>query len=158
MTGVRRSATGMKKTLRIISAIQPIVKLNTAASSTGAVRFSKEIRSWTGFEYPSIADIDGDGSADMIVMGSYRGSDTQGYIFAVQADPLQTSFAPAPKVWNQFMYHPLKINEDLTTPLINLHPLKMQYVLEKMQVHRQRRLFIMQILCRQLFQQSLTES
>ncbi|MCC8095753.1 MAG: hypothetical protein LIP05_10565 [Tannerellaceae bacterium] len=120
-----------EKTLRIISAIQPIVKLNTAASSTGAVRFSKEIRSWTGFEYPSIADIDGDGSADMIVMGSYRGSDTQGYIFAVQADPLQTSFAPAPKVWNQFMYHPLKINEDLITPLINLHPLKMQYVLEK---------------------------
>jgi hypothetical protein len=117
--------------LRIISASQALVKLNE--TSTSVIKFKSGIRSYTGFEYPVIADIDGDGSADMIVMGSDRSADARGYVYAVQANPARTKFAPALMVWNQFMYSPLKINENLTTPRLNIHPLSpgLSYVYDK---------------------------
>jgi len=129
-----------EQTLRIISATRPLVRLSDGVDiENGPVRFSQIVKSYTGFEYPVIADIDGDGSADMIVMGALdRDNDARGHIYALQADPTKTAFAPAPKVWNQFMYHPLKINEDLTTPILNKHPLKISYVLEKDAATQQR--------------------
>lgn len=129
-----------EQTLRIISATTPFVRLGqTVDANNGPVRFSQPVKSYTGFEYPVIADIDGDGSADMVVMGALdRDADARGLLYALQADPSKTAFSPAPKVWNQFMYHPLKINEDLTTPLVNIHPLKMSYVLEKDAATQQR--------------------
>ena len=108
-------------TLRIISAQKSFISLNEGDPEI--IRFNKPIRSYTGFEYPVIADIDGDGSADMIVMGySIAGGNVFSYIYAVESGGAK--FAPAPKVWNQFMYSPLKIKEDLTTPQRTLHPLE----------------------------------
>jgi hypothetical protein len=120
-----------ERTLRIISAKKPWIRLNE--TNANVIRFKTNILSYTGFEYPVVADIDGDGSADMIVMGSNFVDDSRGYIYAVQANPNETNFAPAPKVWNQYMYSPLKIREDLTTPMLNIHPLlpSLAFILNK---------------------------
>lgn len=113
-----------ESTLRIISARKSYVILDeTELTAPDVIRFKKNVLSFTGYEYPVIADIDGDASADMIVMGRSKGvtDDVTGYIFAVEGK--NGDLAPAPKVWNQFMYSPLKINEDLTTPRKTYHPL-----------------------------------
>lgn len=97
--------------LRIIKANKPYI-FRTETVGNGSILFQQTVSSYTGFEYPSIADINGDNSADMIVMGDggYDGDvigvGTNGY-----------KFAPALPVWNQFMYSPFKINDDLTTPI-----------------------------------------
>jgi hypothetical protein len=128
--GVQEICYRDEKNLRIISAGKHLVRLND--SDSRVIRFKKDVKSYTGYEYPVIADIDGDGSADIIVMGSPNDLDARGYIYVVQAKPGKTTFAPAPKMWNQFMYSPLKIQEDLAVPMINLHPLSpaLGYVLQ----------------------------
>lgn len=110
-----------ERKLRIISASKPYVALNE--TDPNVIRFEREVKSYTGFEYPVIADIDGSASAKIIVMGHNAVSlvDVRGYVYAVEHPT--GKFAPAPKVWNQFMYSPLKINEDLTTPMRTFNPL-----------------------------------
>lgn len=109
-----------EKTLRIISAAKSLVLLGETDSEI--VRFKEDVFAYTGFEYPVIADIDGNASANLIVMGYDADKEYDfGYIYALESTTGQ--FAPAPTVWNQFMYSPLKINEDLTTPLRTFNPL-----------------------------------
>lgn len=109
-----------EKTLRIISASKPYVTLNETDPSV--IRFREKVHSYTGYEYPVIADIDGDASADMIVMGHEGAAgEAWGYVYAVEGK--NGDLSPAPKVWNQYFYSPLKINEDLTTPKKLFHPL-----------------------------------
>ena len=79
------------------------------------ILFSKRVQSFTGFEYPVIADIDNDASAEMVVVGHQDGAAAFGYIYALGSTG--DKFAPALPVWNQFMYDPFKINPDLTTPI-----------------------------------------
>lgn len=113
-----------EQTLRIISASIPFVTLGESRPSV--IRFKQNVGSYTGFEYPVIADVDGDASADMIVMGhNVGGGQSFGYVYAVEG--ANGDLAPAPKVWNQFFYSPLKINEDLTTPKKIFHPLDDKY-------------------------------
>lgn len=114
-----------EQTLRIISASIPFVTLDESSSSV--IRFKQTVRSYTGFEYPVIADVDGDASADMIVIGHDAGyGNSFGYIYAVEG--ANGDLTPAPKVWNQFFYSPLKINEDLTTPKKLFHPLDNRFL------------------------------
>ena len=109
-----------EQTLRIISASKSLVR--TDETDIGIIRFNQKVRSYTGYEYPVVADIDGGGSAKMLVMGYQHNSNhVFSYVYAVESST--GKFAPAPKVWNQFMYSPLKINEDLMTPLHRLNPL-----------------------------------
>lgn len=117
-------------TLRIIKAKTPYVYMNdTKTNRPDVILFSQEVGSFTGFEYPVIADIDGDNSAEMIVMGSPNfatGGLFYGYIYAVGNNG--DKFAPALPVWNQFMYSPFKINTDLTVPKTPaLNPLQYHY-------------------------------
>ncbi|MDR1936946.1 MAG: hypothetical protein LBQ73_00425 [Tannerellaceae bacterium] len=109
--------------LRIISATEPFVSwTDTHLSKPNVIRFTSDVSSYTGFEYPVVADLNDDSSADMIVTGKERYNEISvAYLYAVESD--QRNFAPTLKVWNQFMYSPLRINEDLTTPNKNLHPL-----------------------------------
>lgn len=116
--------------LRIISAEAPYYVNSTdiTPEQNPLIKFATDLPSHTGFECPVIADIDGDSSADIIVMGgpsrSYRG-----YVYAIQGEGVR--FAPAPKVWNQFMYSPLKINEDLTAPVKVFDPLASEFAYSK---------------------------
>lgn len=62
----------------------------------------------TIMQYPVIADADADGSAEIVSVGS-----SQLNILKSTTQP----WAPARKVWNQYMYNVTNINEDLTVPL-----------------------------------------
>ncbi|MEC7240115.1 MAG: VCBS repeat-containing protein [Myxococcota bacterium] len=84
--------------------------------ATGALKFySTEHASATMFDYPVIADVDGDDQAEIVVChDGYRSS------LSVYGDQDQ-SWAPARKVWNQHAYSITNINDDLTVP-INAKP------------------------------------
>ena len=71
-------------------------------------------------EFPVIADIDGDGQAEIIVAGNTGSIDQNGFVrmFKTNSSP----WAPARKVWNQYAYNAVNVNEDLTIPKVQLHP------------------------------------
>ncbi len=107
-----------ERTLRIIKAKTPFVTSTmTETSNPDIILFSKVAMSFTGFEYPVIADVDNDASAEMLVLARPSGGtdDAAGFVFSV-GNGSGDKFAPALPVWNQFMYDPFKINVDLTTP------------------------------------------
>lgn len=104
-----------EKTLRIIKANIPYIYLSdTEENKPETILFKEDVLSYTGFEFPAIADIDGDNSAEMVVMGSGEANEYWGHIYAVGNNG--DKFAPALPVWNQGLYSPFKINEDLTVP------------------------------------------
>lgn len=104
-----------EKSLRIIKASSPFVRDDS--NDSNIILFDEPCSSFTGFEYPVIADIDNDASAEMIVIGQQNMITDQGwgYVYAV-GNGTKDKFAPALNVWNQFMYDPFKINPDLTIP------------------------------------------
>ena len=81
---------------------------------------SGSVCSATGFEFPVIADINMDGSADIIVAGTPAGYNAVGVVYAFEYNG--SKFAPCPPVWNQSMYDPLQVSEDLR---INARPQSM---------------------------------
>lgn len=106
------------KSVKVISPV-----LNTYISrteNTGAIRFEQgNIKSFTGFEAPVIADVDMDGSADIVTFvypSSEADGQSKGYIYVYEHDPGSDKWAPCPPVWNQTIYFPLQINADLTVP------------------------------------------
>ena len=67
----------------------------------------------TGVEYPVVADVDLDGEAEIVIGGATTPTDYGHlYIFKSSGEP----WAPARKVWNQYMYNVTNVNEDLTVP------------------------------------------
>lgn len=61
----------------------------------------------TIMQYPIIADVDNDGNAEIVSVGSDKLN-----IFESSTSP----WAPTRKVWNQYMYNVTNINNDLTVP------------------------------------------
>jgi hypothetical protein len=114
-----------EQTLRIISAKMSYVTLNETSASV--IRLKTPCLSYTAYEYPAIADVDDDGSADMIVMGRSAGGTNNVKSFILVVEGANHDLAPAPTVWNQFHYHPMKINENLQTPVPNFRPLDPDY-------------------------------
>ncbi|MDR2027298.1 MAG: hypothetical protein LBQ01_07055, partial [Prevotellaceae bacterium] len=90
----------------------------TPKTNPDVVRFNeRNISSYTGFECPVIADVNGDGSADIVTFGlesMSRIENSAGNLFVYEA--LGESWAPARPVWNQGIYYPLQINDDLKVP------------------------------------------
>jgi hypothetical protein len=80
--------------------------------------------SGTSGEYPVVADVDGDGQAEIIIVGGNTSSESkQGRLWIYKSsNPATSPWAPARKVWNQYAYHPLNVNEDLTLPAYPLNP------------------------------------
>ena len=97
-----------------------------------AINTFDNVRSSTGREYPIIADIDDDGQAEIIVTGwdtSFPPSGTaetynghNGHIRVFKSGSSASPWAPARKVWNQYMYNAVNINEDLTVPRYQFKP------------------------------------
>lgn len=89
----------------------------TTSTAGTSIMFSTPIFGGTGFEYPTIADVNLDGSANILVTQSANKQDidgSRGFINVYEYSGVK--WAPAPPVWNQGMYYPLQINEDLTVP------------------------------------------
>lgn len=80
---------------------------------TGEVKFySEEHSSATMYDYPTVADIDGDNQAEIVVCHDGFGPG------AVSAyGDLDESWAPARPLWNQHAYSITNINDDLTIPV-----------------------------------------
>ena len=69
--------------------------------------------SGTALEYPIVCDVDQDGAAEILIASSCSGNHNGHlYIFKSAGVP----WAPARKVWNQYMYNVTNVNEDLTIP------------------------------------------
>jgi uncharacterized repeat protein (TIGR02543 family)/uncharacterized repeat protein (TIGR01451 family) len=94
------------------------------------------VRSGTLREYPVIADIDDDGQAEIIVTGLddinghqvHSGGITRtatiynGYLRVFESNG--SPWAPARKVWNQYGYNAVQVNNDLTIPQYPISPAK----------------------------------
>ena len=85
-------------------------------SATPHNLFTRRMAAGTGCEYPIVADINGDGSAEIVATGLLdQSANLPGngglYVFGSPGN-----WSPARPVWNQYMYHVTNINEDLTVP------------------------------------------
>lgn len=76
----------------------------------GVVKFrTTEHRSATMYDYPVVADLDGDGHAEIVIA-------SEGTYGLVVFEDATDSWAPARDVWNQHAYSITNINDDLTVP------------------------------------------
>jgi hypothetical protein len=109
-----------EKSVRVISpARKKYINYDEEPSETGAIRFkyATNIGSYTGFEAPVIADVNMDGSADIVTLvHNTAGHASKGFVHVFEHAPGTDMWAPCPPVWNQGIYFPLQINEDLTVP------------------------------------------
>ena len=79
----------------------------------------------TAYEYPIIADVDGDGETEIIVTCAnvdnekYQGPNTEGktpgHVRVYKASP-DMFWVPSRQIWNQFTYFNVNINDNLTVP------------------------------------------
>lgn len=79
--------------------------------------YTRMMAAGTGIEYPVVSDVNGDGSAEILVTGlldDYAYYDIGYGGLHIFGSP--ESWGPARKVWNQYMYHVTNVNEDLTIP------------------------------------------
>ena len=85
--------------------------------ATGAILMAQDGHaSGTLFEYPLIADVDRDGSTEIIVASNnYAYSGWNGITVIGDAD---ASWAPARPTWNQMAYHITNVHDDGTIPVI----------------------------------------
>jgi len=75
----------------------------------------------TIMQYPVIADVDADGAAEIVAVGLKDG--TTGLTGSLNVFKSSTTpWAPARKVWNQYMYNAVNVNEDLTIPRMQMNP------------------------------------
>jgi hypothetical protein len=83
-------------------------------------------QSGTAAEYPVVADIDGDGHAEIITAGPPTDNTQPPWIetgqLRVFRGSAQNPWAPARSVWNQAAFNPVHINDDLTVPAWPVNP------------------------------------
>ena len=68
----------------------------------------------TTWEMPIVVDIDNDGSAEIVCAGGHR--------MYIYKGPANSPWAPARKVWNQYAYNAVNVNNDLTIPPFQFNP------------------------------------
>src|SRR5262249_8645632 len=83
--------------------------------STGQTVMTAERSSGTIIEFPVVADIDNDGSAEIVFVSNYTSSDVFGPTVTVLRDA-EDRWIPARRIWNQHAYHVTNIREDSTLP------------------------------------------
>lgn len=70
--------------------------------------------SWTLFEYPTVADVDGDGEAEIVLASN--DSINAGWQGITVIGDASASWAPVAPVWNQHGYYITNIEDDLSVP------------------------------------------
>ena len=85
--------------------------------ATGAVRMAQEGHaSGTLMEYPLVADVDGDGSTEIVLASNnYAYAGWTGITVIGDADD---SWAPARPIWNQYAYHITNVGDDGSIPAV----------------------------------------
>ena len=78
--------------------------------------YTRMMAAGTGCEYPIVADVNGDGSAEILVSGMLDQSANLPGVGGLHMFGNPGNWAPARPVWNQYMYHVTNVNEDLTIP------------------------------------------
>ena len=78
--------------------------------------FTRMMAAGTGCEYPIVADVNGDGSAEIVVSGMLDHYANLPGVGGLHMFGNPGNWAPARPVWNQYMYHVTNVNEDLTIP------------------------------------------
>ncbi|MDR2147405.1 MAG: DUF11 domain-containing protein, partial [Tannerella sp.] len=83
-------------------------------------KYAIKCGSATIVETPIVADVTGDGSADIIVTGDPAGvqREIEGEVMVFEGGA--SKWASSPHVWNQQLYSNLLVNEDLTIPSVVL--------------------------------------
>jgi len=83
----------------------------------GAPLFTTPRQSLTGLEYPVVADVDNDGSAEIVVVSNQPafGGVAMGPAVQVIRD-IEDRWIPARRIWNQHAYHVSNVREDGTIP------------------------------------------
>jgi hypothetical protein len=94
-----------------------------ASGTTPSLTTIANVFSYTGNEYPVVADVNGDGAAEIIVTGGTTNNaagHSQGYVMILASNG--RPWAPARKVWNQSAYNSINVNDDLTIPQHAISP------------------------------------
>jgi hypothetical protein len=81
---------------------------------TGTLEMSAPRASGTLIEYPVVADIDNDGSAEIVVVSNYN-TQVNGVTVSVLRDK-QDRWIQARRIWNQHAYHVTNVREDSVIP------------------------------------------
>lgn len=84
-----------------------------ASGATGTVLWSTPSRNVTSLEYPIVADVNGDGTAEIIKVLADWPSAPRG--IRVYGNPL---WPPTRAIWNQYSYHITNVNEDGSIPQV----------------------------------------
>ncbi|MDP2305761.1 MAG: FG-GAP-like repeat-containing protein [Pseudomonadota bacterium] len=89
-------------------------KLRIYDGATGTIRFEVSHASGTGYENPVIADVDGDGNAEIVISSNnYAFSGPNGIqVYADRTD----GWVNTRGIWNQHAYSVTNVNEDGTIP------------------------------------------
>ncbi len=83
----------------------------------GTVLMQVPRSSLTQIEYPVVADVDNDGSAELLVVSNpYNGPQTAPSLQVIR--DVQDRWVPARRIWNQHTYHVTNVLEDGTIPQV----------------------------------------
>ncbi|MBK8235774.1 MAG: VCBS repeat-containing protein [Deltaproteobacteria bacterium] len=96
-------------------------KSNLVYDSVGAVLLQTPRTSRTNVEYPVVADVDNDGSAEIVVVSndSFDGAPPTPTVQVIR--DAQDRWIQARRVWNQHTYHVTNVREDGTIPQVEAH-------------------------------------
>ncbi|MEM9453612.1 MAG: VCBS repeat-containing protein [Myxococcota bacterium] len=81
---------------------------------TGMPLLTAPRQSGTGLEYPVVADIDNDGSAEIVVVSNFQTGMGSPTVQAIR--DVQDRWIQARRIWNQHTYHVSNVREDGTIP------------------------------------------
>jgi hypothetical protein len=73
--------------------------------------------SWTQLENPVVADVDNDGSAEIVVVSNKGYNNGTSPPVQVIRDA-EDRWIPARRIWNQHTYHVTNVREDATIPQV----------------------------------------
>ncbi|MBK8628365.1 MAG: hypothetical protein IPN86_23270 [Saprospiraceae bacterium] len=94
---------------------EQIFRIFDLRSNYPQLLFSYPCNSGTSAEMPIVADIDGSGQAKICVTCAENMNDQNGRLIIFGPPPGQR-WTPARKIWHQYAYNPLFINDDGTVP------------------------------------------